>query len=210
MAAITLVASVALPAGASAQAPPPAAPEPPAAGTMSVAFQPPVECFIEKQFPQLDSNVAPGDMVARARVYFKSAKSPDFYYVEMKPPVPGVPTKYQARLPKPRKEASPITYYATVVGKDMTETRTAEVKAIVVEKKEDCGDKPVAAIALSGPAAIFSAGGLAVVPAGFAAAGTAIGAATIGIGAAAVGATAATVAVVTKGNKPAPPASGSR
>src|SRR6185436_19659718 len=108
----------------------------------------------------------------RARLYFKSALSPDFYYVEM---VPG-PAGYTTSLPKPMLPASPITYYATVVAKDLTESRTPDVVAIIVEKKEDCGDKPVAGIAPAGPTAVFSTAGVAIAPAGFAAAGVGLSA----------------------------------
>jgi hypothetical protein len=67
----------------------------------------PVTCFIAGEFPLLDSSIEPAASVARGRVYFRGAAGDAFYYIEM--------TQDQGRffgkLPRPRVEASPITYY---------------------------------------------------------------------------------------------------
>jgi hypothetical protein len=70
------------------------------------------------------------------------------------------------------------------------ESQTREIDAIVVEKKEDCGDRKVAAFGPAGAVTVFSAttGASILAPAGFAAvaaSGLAVGAVTIIAGGAA-------------------------
>jgi hypothetical protein len=40
-----------------------------------------LECLNHDEFPQVDSVIRPGDQVEVSRVYFRSDKYPDFYYV---------------------------------------------------------------------------------------------------------------------------------
>ena len=67
----------------------------------------PIGCLVAGQFPLVDANINPAGSVARARVYFKAAGSDNWYYVEMTPAEAG----FVGKLPRPKLEASPITYY---------------------------------------------------------------------------------------------------
>jgi hypothetical protein len=92
--------------------------------------------------------------VARARVYFKAAGSDDWYYVEMTPAEAG----FVGKLPRPKVEASPITYYIQATTTEFGENKTPEIEAIVVAEAKDCpGDKKVAGIGPPGEVTVFSA-----------------------------------------------------
>ena len=121
-------------------------------------------------------------------MYFKAAGSNDWYYVEMTPAEAG----FVGKLPRPKLEASPITYYVQATTTEFGENRTPEIEAIVVAEAKDCDDdKKVAAIGPPGEVTVFSAAtGSAIAPVGFAAGGLALTAGTIALvlgGAAAVG-----------------------
>lgn len=132
-----------------------------------------VTCFIANQFPQLEAAVPDGVTARSARAYFHSALSGDWFYVEGTPLGNG---RYVFILPAPRLDAGPITYYIEFVPVG----RTEDVSAIVVESSGDCRDRAPAAIAPTGPAAVFGPGGVAgVSPAGF---GVATSASTLGAG----------------------------
>jgi len=126
-----------------------------------------VGCFVAGEFPYLNAGIEPADKVARARLYFKSALGDAYYYVEA---APGEGGRTYAKLPRPKVEASPILYYWQATFTDFGEVTGPEIPVIVVEKIEDCQDKPVAAFGPPGPVQVFSATtGAAVAPAGFAA-----------------------------------------
>jgi hypothetical protein len=183
---------------ASPSVPPPS--EPPAAGQETppgpvfaettgsgaqISFEP-VTCFVAGEFPLLDADIEPTASVARARIYFKGAAGSAYYYVEMTTQQ----GRYFGKLPRPRTEASPITYYVESTTTNFEESQTREIDAIVVEKKEDCGDRKVAAFGPAGAVTVFSAttGASILAPAGFAAvaaSGLAVGAVTIIAGGAA-------------------------
>jgi hypothetical protein len=165
----------------------------------------PVTCFIAGEFPLLDASIAPIPNVARARIYFKSALVNTYYYVEMAP----AEGKFAGKLPRPRVEASPVTYYLEATTTDFTDLKLQEVSALVVEKREDCPDDKVAAIGPPGEVTVFSAAtGLALAPAGFAAGAAGLlglgGLALLLGGAAAAG--IATTVVVFNNNTPTPTA----
>jgi hypothetical protein len=88
-------------------------------------------------------------------------------------------------------EASPITYYLQATTTEFEESQTPEIEAVVVEKKEECGDRKPAAFGPPGEVTVFSAAtGATVSPVGFAAGGAAIAIGTIALiigGAAAAG-----------------------
>ena len=146
-----------------------------------------VTCFVAGEFPLLDAGIEPLPNIARARVYFRAAQGSSFYYIEMSQET----GRFFGKLPRPRVEASPITYYLQATTTEFEESQTPEIEAIVVEKKEDCGDRKVAAYGPPGEVTVFSsATGAAIAPAGFAAGGAAIAAGTIALiagGAAAAG-----------------------
>ena len=162
----------------------------------------PVTCFIAGEFPLLDSSIEPSASVARARVYFKGAAGDAFYYIEM---TQGE-GRYFGKLPRPRVEASPITYYLQSTTTEFEESQTQEVEAIVVQDKAECGDRVVAAIGPAGPVTVFSAatGAAILAPAGFAA----VTASGIAVGILTVLAALAAAAGVVGGVVSAPPAGG--
>lgn len=147
----------------------------------------PVTCFVAGEFPLIDAGIEPIASVARARVYFKGVAGTSFYYVEM-----GQETgRYFGKLPRPRIEASPITYYVQSTTTEFDESQTREIEAVVVQDKAECGDRKVAAFGPAGAVTVFSAAtGVSILaPAGFAAAaatGLAFGVVTVIAGGAAV------------------------
>ena len=149
----------------------------------------PVTCFVAGEFPLLDAGIEPLASVARARVYFKGAAGEAFYYVEMAQDQ----GRYFGKLPRPRVEASPITYYVQSTTTEFEESQTREIEAVVVQDKVECGDRKIAAFGPPGAITIFSAStGVSILaPAGFAAvaaSGLAVGVVTVlAAGAAAAG-----------------------
>jgi hypothetical protein len=168
--------------------------------------------------PQIDAGITPGEEVEAGRVYFRSARGRAFYYVEMAPDA----GRYVGVLPKPRLDAGPVTYYVEGVGRDGTRSQTPRQRAVVVDKPEDCGDRPVAALGPADPVGVFSVARGTALPPGFAgvasvvagdagvaaAAGGGISGTTIAIVGGAVAVGVATVVTITTGENP--PASPSR
>ena len=108
--------------------------------------------------------------MARARTYFKAAGGESFYYVEMTQDA----GRFFGKLPRPKIEASPITYYLQSTTTEFEESQTTEIEAIIVEKREDCGDRKIAIFGPPGEVTVFSAAsGAAIAPIGFAAGGAA-------------------------------------
>ncbi|HEX9187663.1 MAG TPA: carboxypeptidase-like regulatory domain-containing protein [Vicinamibacteria bacterium] len=154
-------------------------------GTGAQILFEPVTCFVAGEFPLLDAGIEPIASVARARVYFKGAAGDAFYYVEMSQDQ----GRYFGKLPRPRVEASPITYYVQSTTTEFEESQTREIEALVVQDKGECGDRKIAAFGPPGAITIFSAttGVSILAPAGFAAAasGLVVGAVTVIAGGAA-------------------------
>jgi hypothetical protein len=161
---------------ASAQEPPAGLPRPqPSPGgpvTSTEIRHDAIGCVVAGQFPLVDAQIEPAGSVARARVYFKAAHSDVWYYVEMTPAEAG----FVGKLPRPKLEASPISYYVQATTTEFGENRTPELAAIVVAEAKDCpSDKKVAAIGPPGEVTVFSAAtGAAIAPIGFAAGGLAL------------------------------------
>jgi hypothetical protein len=172
---------------------PPTSTAPSTGAGASINFDP-VTCFVAGEFPLLDAGIEPLSSVARARTYFKAAQGSNFYYVEMTQEA----GRFFGKLPRPKIEASPLTYYLQATTTEFEESQTPEIEAIVVEKKEDCGDRKIAAYGPPGEVTVFSAAtGASIAPLGFAAGGAAIALGTILLivgGAAAAGITTAVVA----------------
>lgn len=143
----------------------------------AIAFEP-VTCFVAGEFPLLDAGIDPVPSVARARVYFRAAQGATFYYVEMSQEA----GRFFGKLPRPKVEASPLTYYLQATTTEFEESQTTEIEAIVVEKKEDCEDRKVAAYGPPGEVTVFSAAsGASIAPVGFAAGGAAIALGTVAL-----------------------------
>jgi hypothetical protein len=162
----------------SAQAPP-GAPQPPlpqpspgAPVTSTTIHHDPKGCMVAGQFPLIDAQIEPAASVARARVYFKAAQTDVWYYVEMTPAENG----FVGKLPRPKLEASPISYRIESTTTDYGPGQTEDIQSIVVAEAKDCpSDKKVAAIGPPGEVTVFSAAtGAAIAPIGFAAGGLAL------------------------------------
>jgi hypothetical protein len=191
-----------------AQAPPtdPQAPAGPVMATTTgtgaqILFEP-VTCFVAGEFPLLDAGIEPIASVARARVYFKGAQGDSFYYIEMTVDE----GRYFGKLPRPRVEATPITYYVQSTTTEFEESQTQEIEALVVQDQAECGDRKVAAFGPAGAVTVFSAatGASIAAPAGFAA----VAASGLAVGAITVIAAAAAAAGVVGGVVVAPPGGG--
>jgi hypothetical protein len=171
-------------------------------GTGAQILFEPVTCFIAGEFPLLDAGIEPIASVARARVYFKGAQGDSYYYIEMTVDQ----GRYFGKLPRPRVEATPITYYVQSTTTEFEESQTQEIEALVVQDKAECGDRKVAAIGPAGAVTVFSAatGASIVAPAGFAA----VAASGLAVGAITVIAAAAAAAGVVGGVVVAPPGGG--
>ena len=149
----------------------------------------PVGCMVAGTNPQIDAGISPEGQVQTGRVYFHSALGGAFYYVEMMPET----GRYVGVLPKPRLDAGPITYYVEGVGRDFAQSQTPEARALVVEKPEDCKDRPLAALGPADPVRVFSVAGGTALPPGFMGISSVVAAGT-GAGAAVAGTTAAAAA----------------
>ena len=79
-----------------------------------------VGCVIAGQYPLLEAVIEPMPSVVRARVYFRPASGGDYFYVEMTPEV----GRFVGKLPRPRLEASPVTYYIQATTTELGESQT--------------------------------------------------------------------------------------
>jgi len=203
----TAPVDIAAPA-AEAQEPPAQTPSGPVTSEgagAAITFEP-VTCFVQGEFPLLDAAIVPVENVARSRVYFRAAQGASFYYVEMTQEA----GTFFGKLPRPRIEASPITYYLQATTTEFEESQTPEIEAVVVEKKGECGDRKPAAFGPPGEVTVFSAAtGTSISPVGFAAGGAAIAIGTIALiigGAAAAGVVGGIVANPSPTPQPTPTA----
>ena len=94
----------------------------------------PVGCMIADQSPQIEATVAPSSSVANVRVYFRSALSPDIYYIAAE----RLGDFYVASLPRPQLNAGPITFSVEAASRDGVFARTAESLAVVVPNAGAC------------------------------------------------------------------------
>ena len=172
-----------------APAEPQAPPVPPPPVPLAVALSPAVECMVAGTNPQIEAGISPDDQVQAGRVYFKSVLGDAFFYVEMAPQA----GRHVGVLPKPRPDAGPITYYVEGVGRDYAQSQTPEVRAVVVEKPEDCEGKILAALGPADPVRVFSVTGGTALPPGFSGVSSVV-AAGAGAGAAGAGAAGAAAA----------------
>ena len=79
---------------------------------------------------------------------------------------------FSGKLPRPKIEASPVTYYIQATTTEFGDAQIAEISAIVVNDAGECEDKALAPIGPPGEVTVFSAAtGAAIAPAGFAAGG---------------------------------------
>ncbi|HLE21146.1 MAG TPA: hypothetical protein VJB88_08535, partial [Vicinamibacteria bacterium] len=129
-----------------------------------------LECLQHDQFPLVDSVVRPGPDVEVCRVYFRSDKYPDFYYVDAKI-IPETPEDFRAILPKPSPETERIIYYVEAVDNLYQISQTAEADPEVTD--DACRRDPEAYYQEGTPEIVVGAtsAGAAAVPPGFQALG---------------------------------------
>jgi hypothetical protein len=130
-----------------------------------------IECLSHEHFPQVDAGIRPGDMVQTSRVYFRSDKYPDFYYVEMTKEHPTV-DDFEAILPKPGPETEHIIYYLESVDTNFDSLQTPEYSPEVIDADE-CSRRGPPAWYDGDPSIIVGATqtGAAAIPPGFQAVG---------------------------------------
>jgi hypothetical protein len=166
-----------------------------------------LECLQHDQFPLVDSAIRPGTEVAVCRVYFRSDKYPDFYYVEASE-IPETPEDFRAILPKPSLETERVIYYVEAVDTEYEIYQTPEANPAVVD--DACRRDPGAYYMGENPEIVVGAtsAGAAAVPPGFQALGitgfisaagvtTAVTAAAAAGGAAAGGLSTGLIVIVT-------------
>lgn len=94
-----------------------------------------IECLSREYFPKVDAVIPPGAQVQTSRVYFRSDKYPDFYWVEMTKNHPTI-DDFQTLLPKPGPETERIIYYGESVDLDFDNLQTPEYAPEVIETEE--------------------------------------------------------------------------
>jgi hypothetical protein len=146
--------------------------------------------MIADQSPEIEATVAPSSNVADVRVYFRSALSPDLYYITAE----RQGDRYVAGLPRPQINAGPVTFYVEAASRDGVLARSAEDIASVVPNAVACpaGLRPAPVDPTTTQLTIFSESGTTAPAAGFngigsVLAGTAL-VAGAGVGAAVAGA----------------------
>jgi hypothetical protein len=132
---------------------------------------PGIECLTHDHFPQVDAGIRPGDQVQTSRVYFRSDKYPDFYYVEMTKEHPTI-DDFQAILPKPGPETERIIYYLEAIDLEIETYQTAEFAPPVIAA-EECRRRGAPAWFEGDPSIVVGATqpGAAAIPPGFQAIG---------------------------------------
>jgi hypothetical protein len=167
-----------------------------------------VGCIVAEQFPKMNACFSPAGSVARARVYFRAAGGPYWYFVEGKAPVfqtaqtgAGAQPCMDFVLPKPKKTITKMDYYVEAVDKAFAESRSSEYNPDVVKDAGACRkDAPAAPIASNATVTVGAAAGAPIVPAGFAGVAGAAGLSTTAVVAGVAGAGAATAGVVAISN----------
>jgi hypothetical protein len=130
-----------------------------------------VGCVVAGKLPRFESGFKPLDAVVRARVYFRTSGTPNWYFV----PMTRAGATFQGVLPKPLKTTRAIDYYIETLDAAANSSRSEEYTAQVVSGAGSCSRKLLVAtvvaaakVAVGLPAGIS---GLSLVPAGFAADG---------------------------------------
>ena len=161
-----------------------------------------LECLVRDAFALVHADISPGDAVQTSRVYFRSDKYPDFYYVEMASENPTF-DDFRAVLPRPGPETERIYYYLEAIDSNFDSLQTPEFDPPVLEV-DDCDIEPGVFFDGTNPGIVIGAttGGVAAIPPGFQALGitgfvSSIGVlTTVGGAAAATGGIASTTGLV--------------
>jgi hypothetical protein len=128
-----------------------------------------VGCVVAERFPVISARIGPTVSLGRARVYFRAAAAPHWYFVEMK----AQGDQYVAALPKPKKSTTKIEYYVEAMSVAFAPSRTAEYAPDVVPPPGACrkGDALLAVALTSAKPVVGAAAGAPAVPVGFSAVG---------------------------------------
>jgi polysaccharide export outer membrane protein len=125
----------------------------------------PVACMVKDRFPLIDVTVEPAAAVQKARVYFRTEAASDYHSVDMTLSLGTLagPARFSAKLPKPKEKAGGV-----VLGNDGTNTKTPEISAQVVKRRDQCPEGGlVAAEGGEGDVRIASPSGSTAKPDGF-------------------------------------------
>lgn len=144
-----------------------------------------VRCVVAERFPVIEARIAPFERITRARVFFRAAGTPSWYFVEMRPER----GSYRGTLPRPMKTTTNIEYYIAAIDQSVAETRTADYTPQVVAGAGACPSNMLtAAFVASAKVAVGAlTGGASSVPLGFSSVGILSGS----VGGAAAGGAAA-------------------
>jgi hypothetical protein len=158
-----LIAALSVPLGIAGSA---AAADPvaPSTGSLHVSHEP-VGCMIADRSPQIEATVAPSSSAVSVRVYFRSALSPEIYYIAAE----RQGDRYVASLPRPQLNAGPITFSVEAASRDGVLARTAESIVGVVPNEGACpaGLRPAPIGSTTTQLTIFSESGATAPAAGF-------------------------------------------
>ena len=91
-------------------------------------------CVPEGRFFEIDAAIEPASSVEKASLYFASSGAANDYSVEMVLR----DNRFVGRLPKPKAQASPISYYIEARTKDARVLKTDRYSARVVASEEQC------------------------------------------------------------------------
>ena len=117
--------------GGSASVPPTAEPESKELAIDHVA----VACVPSARYPRIEARLSPQNRVVQAKVFFRTEKS-GWYAVGLRPEEDA----HVANLPRPRSTRS-FRYYLQATDEATGVTRTPEHEVIVVDDREQCGEK---------------------------------------------------------------------
>ena len=158
------------------------------AGPLFAAPSTPVEighsgvgCVVAEHYPAFDARLQPPDNVGAARVYFRTAGSPHWYWVSMNREGEG----FRGILPKPNKSLKSFDYYIEATDREMATARTKEFSPTVAAGMGACKDKMGTPALASARVAVGAPQGAPPLPAGFSNAGVLVATAGASAGGAA-------------------------
>jgi hypothetical protein len=129
----------------------------------------PVHCLVADRFPVIQARITPAQQLGRARLLFRAAGTPAWYFVDMR----AERGAFVGTLPKPLASTKAIEYYIESVDRSLGEARTPDQTAQVVAQRGACpANLLTAAFVTSAKLAVGTlAGGASAVPLGFSSVG---------------------------------------
>ncbi len=92
----------------------------------------PLGCVADERYTRVAALFDPDEEIRSAKVYFRAAQYPDFYYVMMEPEA----GEYRAYLPLPDDKTTHVVYYIEVVDEMFGSSRTVEYDPEVMRESE--------------------------------------------------------------------------